>query len=136
MINFYGIVGKIYIGGAFLVWCASCYYLFRIVALRKPDVRLWRDTAGNPFNLILMPSKLSKAGLEARRNLFICIIIFIFMVLFPLLFPIAAHSEENPKHITKPTAGYVPDEKTAIKIAVAVWSPIYGKENIEVEKTL
>jgi hypothetical protein len=30
--------------------------------------------------------------------------------------------------------GYVPDEQTAISIAVAVWIPIYGKELIESEK--
>jgi hypothetical protein len=34
----------------------------------------------------------------------------------------------------KPKRGYVPDEKTAIAIAVAVWNPIYGKEHIETEK--
>lgn len=30
--------------------------------------------------------------------------------------------------------GYVPDEKTAIDIALKVWIPIYGKETIESEK--
>jgi hypothetical protein len=30
--------------------------------------------------------------------------------------------------------GYVPDEQTAIAIAVAVWTPIYGKDKIEGEK--
>ena len=30
--------------------------------------------------------------------------------------------------------GYVPDEKTAIDIALKVWIPIYGKETIEGEK--
>jgi len=30
--------------------------------------------------------------------------------------------------------GYVPNEETAIRIAVAVWIPIYGKETIENEK--
>jgi hypothetical protein len=34
----------------------------------------------------------------------------------------------------KPHKGYVPDEQTAIAIAVAVWNPIYGKEQIESEK--
>ena len=34
----------------------------------------------------------------------------------------------------KPKRGYVPDEQTAIAIAVAVWNPIYGKEQIETEK--
>jgi hypothetical protein len=30
----------------------------------------------------------------------------------------------------KPLGGYVPDEKTAVRIAVAVWEPIYGVEAI------
>ena len=30
--------------------------------------------------------------------------------------------------------GFVPDESAAIAIAVAVWSPIYGKEHIASEK--
>jgi len=34
----------------------------------------------------------------------------------------------------KPPHGYVPDEKTAIAIAVAVWSPIYGEKNIQYQK--
>ena len=34
----------------------------------------------------------------------------------------------------KPKDGYVPDEQTAIAIAVAVWTPIYGKDEIEGEK--
>ena len=34
----------------------------------------------------------------------------------------------------KPKAGFVPDEKTAIAIAVAVWIPIYGEESIQKEK--
>ena len=34
----------------------------------------------------------------------------------------------------KPKRGYVPDEQTAVAIAVAVWIPIYGKEQIESEK--
>ncbi len=34
----------------------------------------------------------------------------------------------------RPEAGYVPDAETAIAIAVAVWNPTYGKEEIESEK--
>jgi hypothetical protein len=34
----------------------------------------------------------------------------------------------------KPKDGFVPDESTAIKIAVAVWEPIYGRERIEQQK--
>ncbi|OFW86393.1 MAG: hypothetical protein A2794_01455 [Alphaproteobacteria bacterium RIFCSPHIGHO2_01_FULL_40_8] len=43
-------------------------------------------------------------------------------------------SEAKKKHNYKPQEGYVPDEETAIKIAVAVWIPIYGKDEIEKEK--
>ena len=38
------------------------------------------------------------------------------------------------KHNYKPKEGYVPDEETAIQIAVAVWMPIYGEKQIEGEK--
>ena len=34
----------------------------------------------------------------------------------------------------KPKDGFVPDAKTAIKIAVAVWEPIYGEQKIAAEK--
>lgn len=34
----------------------------------------------------------------------------------------------------KPKSGFVPDEATAIAIAVAVWKPIYGDKQIEGEK--
>ena len=43
-------------------------------------------------------------------------------------------SNELPKDSFKPSAGYVPDEQTAIAIAVAAWIPIYGKAQIESEK--
>ena len=33
-----------------------------------------------------------------------------------------------------PSEGLVPDEQTAISIAVAVWSPIYGQDNIAKQK--
>ena len=41
---------------------------------------------------------------------------------------------ETAKHNFKPKDGYVPDAKTAIKIAVAVWEPIYGADKIADEK--
>jgi len=40
----------------------------------------------------------------------------------------------SPAHNYKPSVGYVPDAKTAIDIAVAIWNPIYGKKEIEEEK--
>ena len=38
------------------------------------------------------------------------------------------------KHSAKPEDGFVPTAETAIQIAVAVWTPIYGKEKIEGQK--
>ena len=62
-------------------------------------------------------------------------IINTFSLLFILLlFASVLCAAEAQKHSYKPVLGYVPDEETAIKIAVAVWSPIYGKEQIEKEK--
>lgn len=34
----------------------------------------------------------------------------------------------------QPPQGFVPDAKAAIRIAVAVWSPIYGEKQIQAEK--
>ncbi|MFC3146799.1 YbbC/YhhH family protein [Piscinibacterium candidicorallinum] len=49
-----------------------------------------------------------------------------------LLFIPAAYSQSP--HNFKPARGYVPDAGTAIKIAVAVWEPIYGQEQISRQK--
>lgn len=35
------------------------------------------------------------------------------------------------KHKVYRKEGYIPNEQTAIKVALAVWEPIYGKEKIE-----
>jgi hypothetical protein len=39
----------------------------------------------------------------------------------------------EPHTVDRPD-GYVPDAATAIRIAVAVWEPIYGRANIERQK--
>ncbi len=39
-----------------------------------------------------------------------------------------------PNTTYKPKEGYVPDAATAIKIAEAVWTPIYGEETLKREK--
>jgi hypothetical protein len=39
-----------------------------------------------------------------------------------------------PDTTHKPKEGYVPDAATAIKIAEAVWIPIYGEETLKNEK--
>lgn len=41
---------------------------------------------------------------------------------------------EPQKHSFIPKDGFVPDEITAIRIAEAVWIPIYGEEQINREK--
>lgn len=48
---------------------------------------------------------------------------------FALIFSGVLTANEVP-HNFKPASGYVPDEATAIRIAVAVWEPIYGAEHI------
>lgn len=45
----------------------------------------------------------------------------------------AASAQDLP-YSYKPAAGYVPDATTAIRIAVAVWEPIYGEKVIASEK--
>lgn len=43
-------------------------------------------------------------------------------------------AQQPPEHNFKPAQGYVPDAVTTIKIAVAVWEPIYGAEQISKQK--
>jgi hypothetical protein len=43
--------------------------------------------------------------------------------------PVAQSSTDR-----SPPNSHVPDEQTAISIAVAVWTPLYGKEQVEREK--
>lgn len=49
-------------------------------------------------------------------------------------FAVAALATETLKHSVKPKDGFVPDSKTAVRIAVAVWEPIYGEGNIAEQK--
>lgn len=53
-----------------------------------------------------------------------------------LIIPLAGLviAAESAKHSYRPEAGYVPDAKTAIRIAVAVWEPIYGEKQIANQK--
>ena len=46
----------------------------------------------------------------------------------------ALAQETNPAHNDKPPQGYVLNAETAIRIALAVWEPIYGKSQIDSEK--
>jgi hypothetical protein len=58
----------------------------------------------------------------------------LFIVLFMSLAAFLVFAADTAKHNYKPKEGYVPDAKTAIRIAVAVWEPIYGASQIATEK--
>jgi hypothetical protein len=53
---------------------------------------------------------------------------------FVILIAITVAAYAAPSEKFEPAGGFVPDAETAIKIAVAVWSPIYGAEHIAGEK--
>jgi len=53
----------------------------------------------------------------------------VFLIIFALLFFYGKSIGAEQNFV--PDDGYVPNAKTASMIAVAVWIPIYGKENIE-----
>ena len=40
----------------------------------------------------------------------------------------------RPKHSYRPKNGFVPDKQTAIRIAEAVWIPIYGRARVQMQK--
>jgi hypothetical protein len=46
-------------------------------------------------------------------------------------FPLRA--QEAAEHSYVPPSGFVPDSATAVAIAVAVWIPIYGRDQIRTE---
>ena len=46
----------------------------------------------------------------------------------------AAGAVEPAPHSYTPKGGFVPNERAAIAIAVAVWVPIYGEEQILMQK--
>jgi hypothetical protein len=60
-------------------------------------------------------------------------------VIVPICMVVAAlaamvHAAGDADRNFKPKDGYVPDAETAIAVAVAVWNPIYGKDEITKEK--
>lgn len=58
--------------------------------------------------------------------------VFVILALLMMIPPCLA--EESRKHSFIPKDGFVPDKETAIRIAEAVWIPIYGEEKINSEK--
>ena len=55
-------------------------------------------------------------------------------VIFALVMSFAAALAAKALPGVGRTFGYVPDTETAIKVAVAVWEPLYGKQNIASER--
>lgn len=51
-----------------------------------------------------------------------------------IILSINVYADNGNKHNYKPKDGYVPNKETAIKIAIAIWGPIYGEKKIEEEK--
>jgi NTF2 fold immunity protein len=54
------------------------------------------------------------------------------VIIAPII--VIAIGAKEPKDSYVPKDGYVPNKDVAIKIAVAVWEPIYGEETIAQEK--
>ena len=46
----------------------------------------------------------------------------------------SARAQGAPKHSYIPPMGFVPDSTTAVRIAEAVWVPIYGEQQIARER--
>ncbi len=83
------------------------------------------------------PRAISKSSLSLRSfgdaTRHMKSIIFIFCVFYFIAASLFA--ADKPKHNAMPReAGVVPNDATAIKIAVAVWEPIYGADNIARQK--
>jgi len=57
-----------------------------------------------------------------------------FIALFFLFFSSSTGYSQNASASFKPKDGFVPDAKTAVKIAEAVLVPVYGEKQIESER--
>jgi hypothetical protein len=55
-------------------------------------------------------------------------------LVWSLIASLPAVAETGADHSYRPPRGFVPDAATAIRIAVAVWEPIYGRAKIAGEK--
>lgn len=54
--------------------------------------------------------------------------------MFPVMLALAMAASTGGKKPWIPEQGFVPDASTAIRIAEAVWIPIYGEKQISTEK--
>lgn len=59
-------------------------------------------------------------------------LLFTILVLFLCTSVVSA--QNSSLHNVKPSTGYVPNQETAIRIAIAIWEPIYGREQIEKQR--
>src|SRR6266702_1563884 len=57
-----------------------------------------------------------------------------FWVFLLVLFPCVAQGQQPAPKGYVPPKGFVPDSATAVRIAVAVWIPIYGEQQIMSEQ--
>jgi len=57
-----------------------------------------------------------------------------YLVAALILVTTPALAQQSPADIVEPAVGLVSTEETAIRIAVAVWEPIYGKDVIAKQK--
>ena len=48
--------------------------------------------------------------------------------------PVVLSAQQEKPHSHAPEAGFVPDSATAVRIAEAIWIPIYGQAQIENER--
>jgi hypothetical protein len=56
------------------------------------------------------------------------------VILISLVLSLASRPLFGQEHNYRPAQGLVPDAKTAIAIAVAIWTPIYGEKQIASER--
>ncbi len=84
MIALIGYVGALV--GALVAWLAILVYGFKAVRRARPGVKLWsRETMGNPVNLLLRPSLLTREGRTYRSKCIFAVGAFVVCVGVPLL---------------------------------------------------
>ncbi len=62
---------------AAIAWSAAALYLFKTVAHRRPDVRLWGAALGYiPLNIVFRPALLTERGRMYRRRFGVAALVF------------------------------------------------------------
>jgi hypothetical protein len=62
-----------------------------------------------------------------KRSVLVC------LVCAAIAGPSVVAAQQEPRPAYEPPQGFVPDSATAVRIAVAVWTPIYGRTEIRSE---